>query len=251
MISWPETNCWISFFTFLLIAAFLVLWQRAVSSWKDWLIDLKLDIFSTNQPNPKVHNASSAALIDTCRESMVERHGDRMDGPLSLSLAGRGLLTLPDLSGIHSGSADHSVKHRNEFQENMLKTRIINQKQVHRHKLVTVGLEKIQPLSDLSGFGTQQSAFFFHGFFQPEVARNTSVRPWRDYCLGRLWELPLGAGESGQTDNISEDREENREQMGAGKKWKKKPKAHFIKMNLQSQHRFRSRLGCCHEVKYN
>ena len=116
-------------------------------------------------------------MIDTCRESMVERHGDRsMDGPLSLSLAGRGLLTLPDLSGIHSGSAAHSVKHRNEFQENMLKTRIINQKQVHRHKLVTVGLEKIQPLS---GFGTQRSAIFSIVFISLKSAARDTVRPWR------------------------------------------------------------------------
>lgn len=42
--------------------SFLGTLDRAVSSWKDWLIDLKLDIFSMNQPNPKVHNASSAAL---------------------------------------------------------------------------------------------------------------------------------------------------------------------------------------------
>lgn len=148
---------------------------------------------------------------------MVERHGDRMDGPLSLSLAGRGLLTLPDLSGIHSGSAARSVKHRNEFQENMLKTRIINQKQVHRHKLVTVGLEKIPPLSDLSGFGTQQSAFFSMVFFSlkspgtPSGHGELTALDASENCLSVLENLVRrqNIGRSGRTDGSRWEQEKN------------------------------------------
>jgi hypothetical protein len=96
----------------------------------------------------------------------------------------------------------------------MLKTRIINQKQVQQTQ---VGYCWFRENTAAFWIWNTAISHFFHGFFQPEVCSPghrqamESLLPWTPLRIAsRCWRI-------WSDDKISEDREENREQEKNGK----------------------------------